>query len=329
MYLREALGISAVDEIDPSRPLQLGGRVLSAEAATEAVRIIAGGDFSRNIEIYNKDIDRPFYWVVSHIDEGNGEILGIPSDEELTLPTAIEIGIVRALVATPPGEQSKILSGNAEILLGQTSIFIEFSKIWKVIQKPLVGDSIFLEDAGQVIVRGEASALLGALALNCLSSSFRTAPLKFRFLELYRIMEARFLEQVNERLLRNFDAEPSIALAEAADSLKSEMNQFIGLAETQKEAFEACWVALDKNKSRNQFTSALFRRISKRKLDSGPKWQTGAVLIYQMRCAIVHAGAKDMIFERFPDGDDAVISVIPAVERAALLLLGIDVIMEK
>ena len=84
------------------------------------------------------------------------------------------------------------------------------------------------------------------------------------------------------------------------------MNQIIGLAEKEKEAFEACWTALDQINNVNQFSTALFRRVVRKGAGGGGKWKTGAALIYQIRCAIVHAGEKDMIFESFPDGEEAI-----------------------
>ena len=77
-------------------------------------------------------------------------------------------------------------------------------------------------------------------------------------------------------------------------------------------------------KNTNRFATALFRKIARKGEASGSKWQTGAALVYQVRCAIVHAGQKDIIFENFPDGDEVISALLPEVERAALLLVGIE-----
>ena len=82
---------------------------------------------------------------------------------------------------------------------------------------------------------------------------------------------------------------------------------------------------MDLIRNSNRFVAALFRRLEKRKEQSGPRWKTGAALIYQIRCAVVHAGEKELIFETFADGDAALHDLIPHVERAALLLIGIEV----
>ena len=137
-------------------------------------------------------------------------------------------------------------------------------------------------------------------------------------------MEAKFLEEIKLRLTKKFYSEPSVALADAAEALKSEAHQIICLAETQQLAFEACWTALNSIKNTNRFAAALFRRADRKGLVSGGKWSTGAALVYQARCAIVHAGEKDMIFENFDDGQQALEVMLPHVERAALLIMGLE-----
>lgn len=161
------------------------------------------------------------------------------------------------------------------------------------------------------------------IALDCLLNSYATSPLKFRFLELYRVMEALFLADVKKKLLDSFDAEPSLALSVASTALQSELNQIIALAEPHKELFEECWTELNAIKNNNRFVAALFRRLESKKVNDQGKWQSGAALIYQFRCAVVHAGEKDMIFENFSDGDAAILAILPTVETAALRMLGI------
>ncbi|RYG88243.1 MAG: hypothetical protein EON59_05055 [Alphaproteobacteria bacterium] len=120
-----------------------------------------------------------------------------------------------------------------------------------------------------------------------------------------------------------FDAEPAVSLAAATESLKSELRQITALAEPHQDLFEECWDRLNGLKNTNQFATALFRRAAEKKVNGQGKWQVGAVLVYQVRCAVVHAGEKDMIFENFPDGDAAINAILPPIERAALRMLGI------
>ncbi|MEZ6012115.1 MAG: hypothetical protein R3C08_09630 [Hyphomonas sp.] len=154
-------------------------------------------------------------------------------------------------------------------------------------------------------------------------NSYATSPLKFRFLELYRVMEALFLADVKSRLVTAFDAEPTASLNEAMEVLKSELRQITALAEPHQDLFEECWTNLDALKNTNRFAAAIFRRVDEKKANREGKWKTGAALIYQVRCAVVHAGEKDMIFENFPDGDAAIRTILLPMERAALRMLGI------
>lgn len=324
MHLLAALRVASAEEVDPTRSLQLGTLELGAEAAAEAVRILTGGEFPDDVHIDPREITTPFYWDIAHKTEGSAEVFGFPPGMNHGLPTAIEIAIVRAVATAMPDQHAAILAGGAEISIGPATASIDFRKIIRVVNQPLAGDSLLVDGATQAVINENVGALLNKVALNCLANSFRTSPLKFRFLELYRMMEARFLAEIKSKLISSFVREPGAALSDAVDALKSEMNQIIGLAETQKDAFEACWTALDQINNKNRFSTALFRRVQKKGIGGGGKWKTGAVLIYQIRCAIVHAGEMDMIFESFPDGEEAVETILPHVERAALLLVGVE-----
>lgn len=326
MDLLEVLKLQAVEELDPTRPIQLGALTLGVEASAEAARILSGGDIPKDVSITSLSIDRPFFWSIGHKTEGQAEIFGFPPGRDQELPTAIEVALVRAIAVAAPDDYLKILQGGVEVSLGPTKASADFRKVIRIAGKPLAGQSMLYGESTQAIIDEKAGSLCTKVVLSCLENSFRTSPLKFRFLELYRVMEARFLAEIKSKLLSSFDAEPGAALGDALEALKSEMNQITGLAETQKDAFEACWTALHDMKNINQFAAALFRRISKRGQTGGGKWQQGAALVYQIRCAIVHAGEKDIIFESFPDGDKAIETVLPHVERAALLLIGIELL---
>jgi hypothetical protein len=326
MHLREALGVTSADEVDTARPLKMGPLELGIEAAAEAARILAGGEFPRDVHVEPREFARPIYWFVAHKAAGEAEVFGFPAGADCVLPTAIEIALVRTIAAAAPELHNSILAGGAEISLGPAPACIEFRRIIGVVVRPMAGKSLLFNGATQAIIDENVATLLNKTALSCLANSFRTSPLKFRFLELYRVMEARFLAEIKFKLISGFDAEPSVALSEALEGLKTEINQITGLAETQKDAFETCWTALDQLKNVNRFATALFRRVEKRGAANGGKWKTGAALVYQIRCAIVHAGEKDMIFENFPDGEEALEAVLPHIERAALLLVGVDIL---
>lgn len=320
MFLREALG--NVEDVDPTRPIVVGPFELGEEAAAIAAAILAGDQDPPIANLTLRKIDRPIYWTVQHAAEGHAEIFGFPTDWKEKLPTAIEVALINAIAALPPEQHPAIFAGGAEVVLGPLSACVDFRKVACAAENPMVGETSVLNGSTSAIIAlddGRAKRV----ALNCLLNSYATSPLKFRFLELYRVMEALFIAEVKTRLLADFDTEPTVALNDALEALQSELKQITALAEPHLDLFEEIWDQLDGIKNKNQFVAALFRRLNKRRLNGGDKWQTGAALIYQIRCAVVHAGEKDMIFENFPDGDAAIRAILLTVERAAFQMLGI------
>ncbi|WP_373928665.1 hypothetical protein QTN93_00455 [Sphingomonas aerolata] len=320
MYLREALG--GVEDVDPTRPIVIGALTLGEEAAAVAAAILSGDLDPPAATLSVRDFQRPVYWSVDHAAEGHAEIFGFPTDWDGRLPTAVEVAIVKAFAALPPDQHPAIFGGGAEVVLGSLSACVAFRKAASAAEKPMVGETTQFDGATSAVITTSANGGV-KVAFDCLLNSYATAPLKFRFLELYRVMEALFIADVKSRLLLAFDAEPAAALNVALDALQSELRQITALAEPHQELFEECLTLLGAIKNNNQFAAALFRRSTQRKLNSGGKWQTGAALVYQIRCAVVHAGEKDIIFESFPDGDAAISAILPTVERAALKMLGI------
>jgi hypothetical protein len=320
MNLRDALG--GVEDVDPTRPMSIGALTLGVEAAAEAAKILSGFVAPPFASIVVREMRRPFYWVVDHAVRGQAEMFGFPRGWAEALPTAIEIALVRALAALPTDQHPAVLAGGVEIVLGPEDACAEFRTIAFAAESPMVGENTeFAQFSSAVIAPGEGRGV--KVALDCLLSSYATSPLKFRFLELYRVMEALFIADVKSRLVATFDAEPSLSLAEATEALKSELRQITALAEPHQELFEECWNRLDALRNANRFAAALFRRVEEKKANGQGKWKAGAALVYQARCAIVHAGERDMIFENFADGNAAIKAIIPPIERAALRMLGI------
>ena len=323
MHLLAAVGIAAPAELDFSRPLHLGPLELGIEAAVEAAAILHDGDYAKVISCRPRAFDTPAYWSVVHAAEGEAEMFGFPFGATSGFPTAMEIAIVRATAALPPEQHHDLWSGGLEVVIGSERAIEDFRRIATVAERPMAGIATAFACAAQAVVDPEMARRGRNIALDCLANSYRTSPLKFRFLELYRVMEALFLADVKARLLEAFDKEPNAALSEAVEALKSELKQIIRLAEANREPFEECWSVLHDLKNTNQFVAALFRRIKGRTDAEAGRWNNGAALVYQIRCAVVHAGAKDMIYEQFSDADVALEAVLPSVERAALLMVGI------
>jgi len=327
MYLLEALGIADVEALDPSRSIVIGDRELGVEATTEAIRLLKGEAFvSGEVKIVGWSYAEPVYWSITHKAEGAAEIFGFPHDWSQPLPTAIEVGIVRALHCLPVHEHAMILNGGAEISIGSVPAARCFRDVVRCAKQPSQGDSLLWQHFTSAVLAEDFDSLFTPMVRSCIANSFIASPLKFRFLEIYRVMEARFLSDIRNKLHRRFDGEPKAALEDALADLKSEMNQILSLAGAQRDAFEDCWTLLDGIQNTNRFSAALFRRAKAKASEKGSalKYEVGAALVYQIRCAIVHAGEKDLIYENFADGEAALIAVLPAVERAALLVAGIE-----
>ncbi|MBT0778934.1 hypothetical protein [Paracoccus sp. pheM1] len=320
MHLRDALG--GVGDIDPTRPIVIGSIELGEEAAAVAAAILAGDEDPPVVTLTVREFRRPVYWTVEHAIEGRAEIVGFPVGWKDKLPTDMEKALVRAIAGLSPEHHAAVLAGGNELIIGSANACADFRKAAAAAENPMVGETTVFDDAASAFIAPGAGR--GArVALDCLLNSYATSPLKFRFLELYRVMEALFLADVKKRLLDNFDAEPALALSAASNALQSELSQIVALAEPHKELFEECWTNLNDLKNTNRFVTALFKRLDNKKANGQGKWQSGAALIYQIRCAVVHAGEKDMIFENFTDGDAAILAILPTVEIAALRMLGI------
>ena len=324
MGIADILGIGGVDDFDPSRPVVFGRLELGLEAAAEVARLLANREL-KQVRVRPRDIQDPSYWALSHQTEGEAELFAYPVTPGGGLPTANEVAIVRALSVAEGTDIESLKSGGVEVALGPPAAWTNFAKVFEIASQPNVGSSVLYGDATQAVLRSDTGSLLEKTSLQCLANSFIAAPIKFRFLELYRAIEARFLYEVKQKLFQDFDISPGIALADASDALKTEFDQIQGLASIQREAFERCWDSLRAIKDTNRLASALFRTVEKKGRGGNGKAATGAALIYQLRCAIVHAGTKDIIYESYPDGDQAVEVVIKDVERTALSLIGIDI----
>lgn len=320
MHLRDALG--GVEDVDPTRPIVIGSIELGEEAAAVASAILAGDEQPPAVALIIRDFQRPVYWNVDHVIEGRAEIVGFPVGWKDKLPTDIEVALIRAIAALPTEKHAAVLNGGAELIIGSEKACEDFRKAAAAAERPMVGQTTVFDDATSAVIAPGSDKSI-KVALDCLLNSYSTSPLKFRFLELYRVMEALFLADVKKKLMDTFDVEPSQALSVASSALQSELNQITALAEPHTELFEVFWTDLNSLKNTNRFVAALFRRLDQKKANGQGKWQSGAALIYQIRCAVVHAGAKDMIFENFSDGDAAIMAILPTLELASLRMLGI------
>lgn len=156
-------------------------------------------------------------------------------------------------------------------------------------------------------------------------SATETAP-RWRFLSLYRILEHGYLENVFNELSHRFFTEPNDALEAATNSLKSELSQFIKLADKHglKTYFEEISRINDSLvASGNQF-AILVEREAKKKGSFPESYKRGVAVCYQIRCSIVHAGTHSVVFDKSPGAEAALTAQLTEIEKAAAKFLGIQ-----
>jgi hypothetical protein len=145
---------------------------------------------------------------------------------------------------------------------------------------------------------------------------------RWRFVSLYRVFEAAYLLGLRERFLRDFLAKPGQVVDELQGALGSELATFTKLVEERalEQSFESIRATADADTS-NRLLLAIKR---KKKGEGLSGWRQGVAYIYRLRCAIVHAGQSDVVFERFDDSEDGLELLMPALEDAVVKLLAIE-----
>ena len=323
MPILDILGLTNSDEIDPTRPLAVEDLTLGAEAADEALRLAADIVFASPIVIEPRPVQRAFYWSLSRAGSRVGEVFGFPPAPR-SLPTAAEVALVRALHVASPEQIAPLCSGDHMVAIGQHQDIAKVLPLLSVLREPQSGKSILWSSFNNIDLTDPNDAQITNVAIKCFAGSVCATPIKFRFLELYRVMEARFLREVKYDLLRSFSREPKKSLEVALAALKSEAAQLSRLAETRKSYFEMIYHAISDAAGTNQLAAALLRKLSEQSAEMrAPEWKGGSALTYFLRCAIVHAGQKDMIYEAYSDGDILVDLIMEHIEEAAFSLAGL------
>lgn len=328
--LSKALNVQSEADIDEMRPLKLGPFELGSEAARVAINIIRDGKYDKQIKIFDlvsnnsQESFQPMYWLLHHETYGDGEFFVFHPDAISGMPTSVEEAVVRAISVANDIERQRIYNGNIGVFIGDKKISDIFGCVLTAMSSSRSLEGSLLVRSREIIIMDILGEQSNKNSISYLVGSFFTSPEKFRFLEFYRIIEARFLEDVKKKFLDDFSKGPGDALKNAERTLKSELNQIINLSELAKDEFEWCWVKIDQLRNSNQFAASLFRKLERKLTERGGKSKEGAALIYQIRCAIVHGSNKDIIFDGFPDGNKVIEAVMPYVERAALSLIGIN-----
>jgi hypothetical protein len=325
MNFLEVLRVSDADGIDPGRPLEILSFSLGPDAANEAVRLLRNPAETAEVTIVSEiTVKRPLYWTVSRRGAPLGEVFCIPEGKLSGLPTAIEVAIVRAACwASSQEEREAIAIGGCVISIGPRAELEVAHKLACIVDRPRSGVDCALGRYTHIEFIFDDDNKFSQVVQNCIAGSFSASPLKFRFLEIYRVVEARFIREVKDNLLQSFDIQPKAALEEALNKLKSEMSQIVSIAENNKHHFEMIYSVFLLYENENSLATLLLRkaRDARHRQD---QWALGAALVYYLRCAIVHAGEKDLIFEQFPDGDEFLANVLEHIEEAAFAVAGVS-----
>jgi hypothetical protein len=330
MAILEAIGVLELEAFDASRALEVEEISLSADAASEIAKLVDDpdllcGSLVKVIPTENV-VDTPFYWEITRNGRSLGEAFCIPKGPNSGLPTAIELAIIKALHVSTKDDWASLKAGGDLIIVGDTSELERISDALKIARKPCCGESIFWGNSGTINLTDDSDKYLTKSVISCFRTSLECSPIKFRFLELYRSIENRFLEDILKKINLKFRSEPKQALDEALIAVKSELNQLSLLAEQHKSPFEDLRDIVAGMTKTNTFAESIARKLEdKGSFYKSPKYKAGAAMMYYVRCAIVHAGEKDLIFESFDDGVELVDAIISCSESAALTIAGVGI----
>ena len=162
-------------------------------------------------------------------------------------------------------------------------------------------------------------------AVKLMKRAFLQKEPRWKFLTLYQVLEHGFLLTILNTVNSQFIADPRQAIDDAAEALKNDLAKFVELIKNHSlnDAFNDLESNFKAINTSNRFAAALERQWDKQG-SQAPRNQKGAFICYKIRCAIVHAGDA-LTYEAYVDADEAVISLLGALERAVVKYAGITI----
>jgi hypothetical protein len=325
MGIAERLGVTSFEEVDPDRPLEICGLVLGPEAASVALEIVQNSSPSLILKIRLQDVDHPDFFELYADGNEKTWVMKLPNDQRSGLPTAVEIALVHALHAANDNEVELLKSRGCIVSLGNNPLTEKFSGFLEAVGKVGLQKIKVLSLYKKIQLTISVGEALNEMDQSCLAGYTAASPMKFEFVELYRLMEARYLAHIRNEFNSNFMKEPKAAIGCAAKSLESEILQLGLLSERAKPFFELVYDVINLQRNSNRFAAALCKKLDGQASDmKSPKHKAGAAFVYYIRCAIVHAGGKDMIFESYSDSDALLYLLKEHMEEAAFALAGLE-----
>lgn len=153
---------------------------------------------------------------------------------------------------------------------------------------------------------------------NSFVNSFAINRLKYRYIELFRILENLYIHEQYKYIVNNFLISPKKVVGEVSKNISGEIEQLLHIS-TIKEmqtAFEKIYQDIDNEVNRgNKFAKAVKEKLTyytnTRNLKMEYQYKKGGAMLYAIRCAIVHSGEIDIVYENFDDGDELLDQLMP------------------
>ncbi len=283
---------------------------------------------SGNLEVFECERSAFAYWQVVADGTLIAELVAVPEgafqSTLLSMPTAAEPVLVKAAKILSRAEFNAFKSrgGLVSLVYGN----LDISAIVKALRYCSQRHGIETSFSGRYATLELDSITFrepGSLrSLSTFHQCYRAAPKKYQFLEVYRSLEAHFLYHILKKFNTDFFSNPRSSVSAAADALSSEIDQFAELSLSAQTEFDGVFDTLTLIKNANSFAREIHKKVSQRGgLNS--KAKKGACAVYYIRCAIVHAGDRDLIFENYPDGDALLDAILLNTELASLRISGL------
>jgi hypothetical protein len=265
--------------------------------------------------------------------------LSTPNAGAVSPPTAVGQGLVKAWLLDPTIIDNGISPG---LLVHGTARNASLANFTHLLAKEWVDICFFLEGlptfpswvgksridiAPDARITNTTTSLKYERLLLEAVSEFKA---KWRFLSLYRILEHGYLLQVFQTLEADFFNLPEVSLDAALKLVKSELKQFVALAEKTplQNEFKNFFDEFQKHKvAGNKLAHAIEHSIKQMNQQNqvNGDWQMGVLLCYKLRCSIVHSGLSAPIFDAYADGPALLEAVLPICESITLSFIGITI----
>lgn len=313
---------------DPaSLRLAVCGYEVGIEARRKVKQILQGHPPRGQATLLQSSLGEVKFWSISALGDLKAEALNIPTGGiPSPLPTAAEILLISAAHLLDPSEVEEIVNRGGLLLYCRPGAqLFNLPAILAAVRRRGTMQSALVDGSGSIDIDPSRVELTSSVdALGIFQQAFSSEPIKYHFLELYRSIELQMLYEVLREVQGNFFLDPKSTLDKARKALDSEINQILKLSPLSAVHFEeVCNVVDTASLAGNTLAVAFKQKLVRNNSPGSGRTDHGAVFVYYMRCAIVHAGDKDILYERFADGEALLVELMPSIERAAMEISGV------